>query len=836
MKILIFMMLCIINAHAELFITPDVSITKSMNDETRFIVKDLPIQFEFNHQDIDNQLVLDIQLTDEIKVKAIRFKIEHQGVYTIWTGRITNDPYGKLIIVYNKESIAIELTTGGNHYWLMQKDDGYHLVQSVSLDESFIVKKTQDYIESRPDDVQNKSQITTKSSNKFIDVLLLYTDDVKSHDANIETVLTARVATINQILEDSCVNFRYRLVHMAEVNYVETGSMQTDLNCIYAWTDGCLDNIHTLRDTYGADLFQMITYSGDYCGRAHVNSVDNFQTVKAASIAGYLCDARTMAHELGHNLGLQHDRYETGNKPHETVNWYREGYGWVDMANKQRSIMSYNDQCTANGFSCTRLYQFSSPKINHKGLPFGEAGFSDSVQYMNKYFGYVANFVDAKTSYSPSINNNCVAAGDEKDIHCFIATAAFGSYMQEDVLVLREFRDKYLRTNFMGQKFIDIYYEYSPYLAHYISQNMMAKSVSKAFVKVISFIVSHSIEIFFSVVLLAIFTFFGFKGFVIGFILLSLIETAKADVAVPSLFSNYQSVNPASRFLVKTPMMLAINYEKIKKNGSANNMDFKSEGSKINMLFGVYSPQFFFDFDFYNKTKLKKTIAAKGLADSDSNLETGERRLQVGSVFSFFGPIGFKYHSKKIKDSEGQKDKEVVTLGLGTIALWNGLRVGYGFDLVSEKGENIAAAKWLDLYFGIAGGSFSGESGTVFEYNFHRSPKVLQTDNTYVNVHPEVWSHTFIFEMAGTMIDFINLNKFRASLAFEQQKKVDIYFEDEVKKTELGFRLGGNIFQTTNYTFDYTAISSNDQTKDKETRIKYSLYWGFGGAAAVAAE
>ena len=40
---------------------------------------------------------------------------------------------------------------------------------------------------------------------------------------------------------------------------------------------------------------------------------------------------------------------------------------------------------------------------------------------------------------------------------CFIATAAFGSYMPKDVLTLRKFRDEHLLTNNYMEPYLSIY-------------------------------------------------------------------------------------------------------------------------------------------------------------------------------------------------------------------------------------------------------------------------------------------------------------------------------------------------------------------------------------------
>ena len=212
-----------------------------------------------------------------------------------------------------------------------------------------------------------------------IDVAVVYTPaarEAAGGGAAIEAEIDLLIAETNQAYATSGVHQRLALVGRAEVPYTEKTSSLEDIRRLIDG-DGPLDEAHALRARTGADLVHLIVDAPHYdsCGRG--------QLVGAFGITDHLCGGIVFAHELGHNMGLVHDRYEAhhgqpvdnpgGVSPHPAYGYVNQQAFVAGAAESSRwtTIMSYPTQCKDADIHCQWLLRFSNPRQSYNGDPLG---------------------------------------------------------------------------------------------------------------------------------------------------------------------------------------------------------------------------------------------------------------------------------------------------------------------------------------------------------------------------------------------------------------------------------------------------------------------------------
>ena len=176
----------------------------------------------------------------------------------------------------------------------------------------------------------------------------------------MQALIDLWLADANAAYAASGVHQRIVLAHVHEVDYSpRDDTLFMDLRGLESPFDGRLDEVHELRDTYEADLVHLIIAEapGCVCGLAPVmrhNGVD-FERL-GFGITAASCTGPVFVHELGHNMGLAHDRSEADFK-----GLYRYSHGYVTPAVGRSTIMA------RGGAPALQLLRFSNPEQTYGG-------------------------------------------------------------------------------------------------------------------------------------------------------------------------------------------------------------------------------------------------------------------------------------------------------------------------------------------------------------------------------------------------------------------------------------------------------------------------------------
>ena len=372
-----------------------------------------------------------LNLFDDVVLTGIVEHVEPTSSgHSLW-GRLDGVGLGTFTLVVNGRVVIGTVRMPDAVYTIRTAGDGTYVISQI--DESSLPPLGEPLepplsplsprdVPVSPRDAPAEADDVPSDDGSEIDVMVVYTPLAKHREggrAAIEALIDLFVAETNQANTNSGVTHRIKLVFREEVDYTEDGDSSLDLRRLRIGSDGYMDDVHERRDMYGADLVHILVGRSDVCGLAHLNRGES-PAEDAADGFGLTvdyCGGLTFAHELGHNMGLLHDRYELG------VPRTGSHYGYVNQrmfepgapgSARWRTIMAYRIQCwEVAEYYCEQIGYFSNPENNYNGDPMGVPadhpstgvdGPADAVKTLNERREITANFRRSSASPTPRVH------------------------------------------------------------------------------------------------------------------------------------------------------------------------------------------------------------------------------------------------------------------------------------------------------------------------------------------------------------------------------------------------------------------------------------------------
>ena len=277
------------------------------------------------------------------------------------TGHIKGEVDSSVTLVLNDNVLVLTVKSSTDdqtyeaHY--DGKSGGHEITEQTEVEDTEDSCATVEAPQDGEDPIIDENQGDSVLEVPTIRMLVVYTPNarIKVGGASaMQALIQLGVADANTAFSNSGTNLQVQLAGTLETNSNESSSYSNDLNSLRSSTDSKWNEIHAARTKYSAD---QVTLIGAYTNVSNPVGIGFYKASKsyAFTIVKYsvISTMFTLAHELGHNIGLAHED------------------GYVNSIGKFRTIMAYG--------TYKRIRRYSNPNISYNGLKTGT-----SAQYSAK--------------------------------------------------------------------------------------------------------------------------------------------------------------------------------------------------------------------------------------------------------------------------------------------------------------------------------------------------------------------------------------------------------------------------------------------------------------------